>query len=164
METERLIFKKLAPNDTVSLFKVFGDYEVMKYWVGGPDKDSSFTKQRIVDTEIHWKDHGFGDWGILSKTDLKIIGFGGLHYISNMEEVNIGYAFKRSFWVIGLAFEACKAILRFGLQTLIFPKIVAVIWPDNLASINLMKKCGLNFWKKTIWSGSDRVVYSIDNT
>ena len=81
-----------------------------------------------------------------------------------MEEVNIGYTFKKSVWGNGFGFEACKEILRFGFNELKLSQIVAVIWPDNMVSINLVKKCGLRYWKNIIWNGSDRVVYSIETT
>ncbi|MFC1532380.1 GNAT family N-acetyltransferase [Thermodesulfobacteriota bacterium] len=92
----------------------------------------------------------------------KLNGFGGLHYIAGMEDVNIGYAFEKKYWRKGFGFETCQAILEFGQSVLDLSHIIAVIWPQNTASIRLIEKCGLRFWKKIIWSGSDRVVYRID--
>ncbi len=121
------------------------------------------TRQRINEIHKHWETHKFGDWGIYRKSNSELIGFGGLHLINDMNEVNIGYAFNKSTWGNGFAFESCKAILKFGFNNLKLPQIVAVIWPDNVASINLVKKCGFHHWKNITWSNSDRVVYSIEN-
>lgn len=163
METERLYFSRLSLEDSESLFQVFGDPQVMKYWIGGADGSMDSTRHRVVEINKHWETHQFGDWGIYLKSNLELIGFGGLHYISNMKEVNIGYAFKKPMWGNGFGFEACKEILRVGFTELEFRRVVAVIWPDNMASINLVKKCGFQYWKSIIWNDSDRVVYFIDN-
>lgn len=163
IETERLIFKQMSLEFTESLFHVFGDPEVMKYWYGGADKDMEQTKRRVNYLEEHWQVFGFGDWAIFSKCGSKVIGFGGLHYIKDVAEVNIGYAFSQSVWRQGFAYEACKEIMKYGFNLLKLEQIIAVIWPVNLASINLVKKCGFKYWKDITWKGSERVVYSVNN-
>ncbi len=135
----------------------------MKYWYGGADKDIEQTYRRVTYLVEHWKVFGFGDWAIISKEDSKIIGFAGLHYIKNVTEVNIGYAFLQSVWRKGFAYEACIEIMKYGFDLLKLDQIIAVIWPDNLASINLVKKCDFEYWKNIIWLGSDRVVYRVFN-
>jgi len=162
IETERLKLRRLSPLDAEDFFRVVGDPEVMKYWALGPDEDVQRTEKRIAEINGHWDKHGFGDWGVFDKTDGRLIGFSGLHYIAGMAEVNLGYAFKSASWGRGLAHETCRAVLDFGFRRLKLPEIVAVIWPDNQASIRLAKACGLKFWKSAVWGGGDRVIYKID--
>jgi RimJ/RimL family protein N-acetyltransferase len=131
----------------------------MRYWVDGPDKSLKATKQRIAEIELHWKTHGFGDWGVVERRNGKLIGFSGLHHIADMAEVNIGYGFEKSKWWQGFGFETCLAVLDVGFRELDLPTIVAVIWPDNLASIKLVEKLGFRFWKAFIWQGGERVAY-----
>lgn len=164
IDTERLRFKRLTVEDSESLFQACGDPEVLKYWLGGPHKQSNETKHRILEIEKHRKTHAFGDWGIIERENSELIGFGGLHYIQDMTEVNIGYVLKKSWWRKGLAYEACRSILNFGFHTLELAQIVAVIWPDNIASTRLVEKCGLELWKKITWKGGDRLVYRIKNS
>ena len=161
IETKRLIIRCLTVEDASEFFRTVGDPDVMKYWLGGPDKSIETTEQRIVEIENHWKTHGFGDWGIVEKKNGRIIGFSGLHYIADMAEVNIGYAFEKPKWRQGFGFEACRAILDFGFQELSLPVIVAVIWPENIASIKLAEKLGLHFWKAFVWQGGERVAYRV---
>jgi RimJ/RimL family protein N-acetyltransferase len=59
----------------------------------------------------HWDVYGFGDWSIFSKAHSRNIGFAGLHYIKNVPEVNIGYAFSRAYWGQGFATETCHEII-----------------------------------------------------
>ncbi len=164
IETRRLRFKRPTIEDAEALFRTFGDPDVMKYWFGGPDRDPNETKQRILELDKHWKSHAFGDWGIVDKKDSGLMGFGGLHYIADMTEVNIGYAFEESRWRRGFGYEACRAILNYGFETLQLTRIVAVVWPDNTASISLIEKCGLEYWKRIIWNGGERIVFKADNS
>lgn len=161
IETDRLIFRRLQVGDAAELYRTVGDPAVMRFWAPGPDGTIQATEQRILEIETHWKVHGFGDWGIIEKSSGRLIGFSGLHFIADMEEVNIGYAFEKSRWHQGLGFEACRAILSFGFTELGLSQVVAVIHPDNRASNQLAQKCGLHFWKAFEWSGRNRVVYEI---
>lgn len=159
LQTERLLLKKLENQDAASLFQITGDPDVMKYWLGGADKDISQAEQRIAAINSHLHKYGFGDWGVFLKADVSLIGFAGLHYISDMTEVNIGYAFKKAIWRNGFAFEACQKILDVGFNSLQLAHIVAVIWPENLASQQLMRKCGFSYREHFLWKGSPRVLF-----
>jgi RimJ/RimL family protein N-acetyltransferase len=161
IETRRLTLQRLQIADAPELFRTVGDPDVMAYWWGGADKSTHSTERRIVEIETHWRVHGFGDWGAVEKQSGRLIGLCGLHYLSGMAEVNIGYAFEKSRWRQGFGFEACRAALDFGFQRLGLDTIVAVIWPDNRASIKLAEKLGLEFWKAFTWQGGERVVYRI---
>lgn len=161
IETDRLILRHLTIADALELFRTVGDPTVMRYWEGGEDKSIKSTEQRIIEIENHWKTHGFGDWGIIEKESDGLIGFSGLHYIADMAEVNIGYVLKKSKWRQGFGVETCQAVLDVGFRELGLPVIVTVIWPENIASIKLAERLGLNFWKKFIWQGGERVTYRI---
>jgi RimJ/RimL family protein N-acetyltransferase len=52
-------------------------------------------------------------------------------------------------------------VIRHGSERLALPEIVAVIAPQNRASIRVAEKCGLVFWKRFVWSGRDRLAYRI---
>lgn len=159
IETKRLVLQRLTVADARELFKTVGNPDVMKYWAGGPDRNIRATIQRISAIEEHWQVHGFGDWGVIETNGGRLIGFSGLHYIADMTEVNIGYAFEPSKWGQGFGYETCRTILDHGFEQLRLKTIVAVIWQDNIASIRLAEKLGLHFWKEFVWQGGKRVAY-----
>ncbi len=161
IETHRLHLSRLSLSHAPQIFQIFGDADVMKYWIGGADTTIKETQQRIVEINQHWLDFGFGDWGIFDKSSGHLIGYGGLHYISDMVEVNLGYAFAQSVWRRSYALESCQAILKFVFEELNLSEIVAVIWPENRVSINLAQRLGLSFWQATTWQGGARVIYKI---
>jgi ribosomal-protein-alanine N-acetyltransferase len=133
----------------------------MRHWAPGPDRDLSATTQRIRGMNLHWRVHGFGDWGLFEREANELIGFAGLHHIPGVGEVNIGYAIARSSWRRGYALEACRSILEVGFRDLHLRTIVAIIAPVNGASRRLARRLGLRYWKRLLWAGHDRVVYRI---
>lgn len=162
IETRRLRLIRLCVDHAEALFRTFGDPDTMRFWLNAPDDSIDETKQRILSIEDHWQTHGFGDWGVFEVDTARLIGLAGLHYITGMDDVNIGYAFEKQYWGRGFGFEACKAVLEFGEKVLGRSHIIAVIWPRNSASIRLIERCGLRFLESTIWGGGDRFVYRID--
>lgn len=159
LESKNTILRRPKYEDLHELYQIFGDPVVMKYWINGADKTPDETKKRIEEIDYHWEKNGFGDFVVIEKQTGRLIGFCGLHYISDMDDINLGYAFNKSYWHRGLAFEACQKVITYAFEKLLLSHIVAVIWPINKPSINLAKKCGMTFYKKTYWSGGDRVIY-----
>lgn len=161
LETARVLLRRLAPGDAAALHSVVGDPEVMRYWLPGPDRGVAQTAARIAAIEEHWSRHGFGDWAVESRPDGRLIGFAGLHFIADMDEVNVGYALARDCWGQGLGGNVCRLLLDHGFGELGLPLIVAVIDPRNTASIRMAEGCGLALWKRFVWSGRERLAYAI---
>ena len=160
-ETPRLVLRRLRPDDAAALFRTTGDPDVMRHWAPGPDSTVEAVARRISEIETHWATHGFGDWGVVERETADLIGFAGLHHIAGMPEVNVGYAFEKHRWGHGYGTELCGAVVTFGFERLALPEIVAVIAPQNQASIRVAEKCGLVFWKRFVWSGHERVAYRV---
>ena len=59
-------------------------------------------------------------------------------------DIEIGYLLKKSAWGRGYATEACKRLLRFAFEETPLQEVVAVTDPDNAASQNVLRKCGLH--------------------
>ncbi|MFC1735479.1 GNAT family N-acetyltransferase [Candidatus Hydrogenedentota bacterium] len=159
LETDRLLLRRLTQADAHEFFQTVGDPEVMRYWGKGAEKTVEDTCRRITEMEEHWVTHGFGDWAVMEKNTGELIGFCGLHYIENMAEVNLGYAFKKTKWRQGFGFESCKAVLAAGFGELGLDPIVAVIQTPNIASRKLVEKLNLVFWKEFVYKGNEVVGY-----
>ena len=64
-----------------------------------------------------------------------------------LEDVDIGFALFQQFMVKGYGYEAGSATLNYALNDLKIKKIVAIVDPENVVSIALLKKIGLQFKK-----------------
>lgn len=164
LETSRLALRRLTLDDAEALFRTVGDRHVMHFWAPGPDQNVKQTCERINAINEHWNIHGFGDWALIEKSQNSLIGFCGLHYITGTKEVNVGYAIEKSKWNMGFGTEIVKKILDIGFNQLRLKEIVAVIDPRNEASLKLIQKCGLTYWKDSSYMGRPRVVYKIAKT
>ena len=161
LETERLLLRRLTPVDADALHRCTGDPAVMRYWHPGPDADLAATGARIAEIEGHWRQNGFGDFGVVARDSGALIGFAGLHHIAGMAEVNLGYALLPAYWRRGLGAELCAALLAHGFTDLRLPEIVAVVDPRNLASVALAERSGLAINRETTWQGQQRLVLAL---
>jgi RimJ/RimL family protein N-acetyltransferase len=69
------------------------------------------------------------------------MGMCGLIKRDTLTYVDLGFAFLRSFWRRGYAFEAATAVLSYGRQALCL-RIVAIVSKDNHRSRTLLKRLG----------------------
>jgi RimJ/RimL family protein N-acetyltransferase len=161
LETERLLLRRLTPGDAAALHRCTGDHAVMRYWHPGPDVDVAAAQCRIAEIDAHWREHGFGDFGVLARDSGELVGFAGLHHIAGMAEVNLGYALVPARWRRGLGAELCAMLLAHGFTDLGLPEIVAVIDPRNAASVALAERSGLRFRRETTWQGQPRLVFAL---
>jgi ribosomal-protein-alanine N-acetyltransferase len=159
IETERLLLRGFQDEDAPRLFAGFQDPVTSRFWFT-PDRSVEESAARIDRNRKAWSEHAFGDWAVVEKTSGRYMGFCGLHFISGMREVNLGYLLAKEFWGRGYATEACRAAVRFGFETAALGLIIGVTHPDNGASIRVLKKCGMTYWKDVVRDGAPRVVYS----
>jgi ribosomal-protein-alanine N-acetyltransferase len=82
---------------------------------------------------------------MIGSTVLSIMRFsGGGVYNPTRTEAELGYTFLPSYWGQGFATEATKKVVEFAFATMQTDILKAVVSPGNLASLNVLRKIGLN--------------------
>jgi len=141
--TERLLLRRLAPDDRDALSAVLCDPEVMRFSMGvlRPEDVADWIDQRIAEYG-RW---GFGLWGVELLESGCLIGYCGLTVIEidGHSEVEIGYRLVRTHWGRGLGTEAARVVRDLALQSLAIRRLIALIDPDNHASIRVASKLGM---------------------
>ena len=96
------------------------------------------------------------------KAEGEPIGACGLLYRKVLDVTDIGFAFLPEYWNRCFAYEAAETILKYGHSTLGVKKIVGLTSEENLFSINLLKKLGMDSEKNVKISDDDpeTVLYS----
>lgn len=89
--------------------------------------------------------NGFGLYLVALKDSETPIGMSGLIKRDGLSNVDVGFALLPAYTGQGYAFEATKAVMDYGYNTLQLPHIVAVARHDNNQSITLLGKLGLKF-------------------
>jgi RimJ/RimL family protein N-acetyltransferase len=81
--------------------------------------------------------------------------------VDGVEEPEIGYRLMPEFWGKGLATEAVRAWVGHCFTELDLPRVIAIIEPENGASIRVAEKAGMAFEKET-WKWDRTVrIYAI---
>lgn len=160
IETERLLLREITLDDKEELFKLHSDPKVQKY-TGEPVVESIEEIEKAINTRIsNYKKYGFGRWATILKSGMQFVGWAGLAYLPEFDEIDLGYRFLPQYWGSGLATEAADAILTYGFDQLELKKIIAIAMKENKASIRVMEKVGMEFDKFAPYeAGSEDAVW-----
>jgi RimJ/RimL family protein N-acetyltransferase len=117
--------------------------------------------ERIILPQYALYNHG--RWAVHSKTDLEFIGWCGLKYRFERNEVDLGYRFKQSAWGKGYATEAAFACLKYGFENLNIQKVTGRAVPENIGSWRVLEKIGMQFTKEESVDGHWSKTYELSN-
>ena len=163
METERLILRRFTLNDVDAAWEMNRDPEVRKYILGEGEPSREHVRQLIEqNTLADYEKHGYGRLAIVHKADNRFIGFTGLKFLEDMQEVDVGYRLMPAWWGQGLATEATRPTVDYGFQELGLRRVIAMALPQNLASIRVMEQLGLGYWKEIVEDNHPVVVYKLE--
>ncbi|MGI0013419.1 MAG: GNAT family N-acetyltransferase [Nitrososphaera sp.] len=150
LETDRLILRRLLPNDLDSLFALYSDPEVRRYFPEG-----TLTYEETKE-ELEWFLNGhpqhpqLGLWATIHKETNQFIGRCGLlpWTIDQRPEVEVAYMLAKEYWGQGLGTEAAQAILHYGFERLQLSRLICLIDRENQASIKVARNIGMTFEKE----------------
>lgn len=147
--TDRLTLRSFEDQDAHDYAKhIFKDPLVMRYMniLGRPPEYPLLHATGAIRRRLHeWEQRPFGAWA-LTLTDGKLLmGHVGLYVIEGTQTVEIGYALGQAYWGRGYATEAARAVLHYGFTVANLDEIVAVAVPQNVASLNVMRKLGMEW-------------------
>ena len=164
LETERLILREMESSDAEDMLRLHSHPEVQLHT--GEQMIVTFEgiQDKIKQKTDEYRKYGYGRWVTVLKEGMQFVGWAGLAYLPEFDEVDIGYRFLPEFWGQGLATEASFAILKYGFDQLKLERIVAMAMEENKGSIRVMEKVGMHFEKLAPYQpGSiDVVWYSIN--
>jgi ribosomal-protein-alanine N-acetyltransferase len=161
LETERLWLREITPDDAECFYLLNSDPEVMKYTGDSPFKDVDEAR-RFLSQYDQYRKYGVGRWAVLKKESNEVLGWCGLKYSADLDEYDVGYRFFRSQWNKGYATESAKACIDLGFNHKNLSVIVGRAMKVNLASIRVLAKIGLSYWKDDACGMADGVIYKIE--
>lgn len=164
LETPRLLLREMQPSDAEDMLRLHSNPQVQQY-TGDP---TIFTyegiQDKIQEKTDEYRKYGYGRWVTILKERKQFVGWAGLSYLPEFDEIDLGYRFLPEFWGKGLATEASRAILKYGFEALKLERIIAMAMEENKGSIRVMEKVGMKFEKLAPYEpGSiDVVWYSLN--
>ncbi len=145
IETDRLRLRSLADEDLDGLQAIYGDADTMRY-IGrtGQPTDAEGTARVLAWLRRHEALHGFGLWALDELDGEPMIGVAGLLWVEGHgPDVEVVYLVRRDRWGRGYATEATRAVLDVAHGQLALPRVIALSYPENVASRSVMQKAGM---------------------
>jgi len=149
LETERLIIRPFTEADIEPSYEMNLDEEVSRYTGDGGVVSREEIERRIKENVFgDYQKHGYGRMAVELKGGEKFIGFSGLKYYEELDEVELGFRFFTRHWGKGFATESGRACVEYGFDQLKLKRIVALILPENAGSIRVVEKLGFRYEKE----------------
>jgi ribosomal-protein-alanine N-acetyltransferase len=153
LTTPRLTLRPFTLNDVAPLYRILNQPDILQYFPN-PGAPSIERAQKIIEKQLtHWQEHNFGWWAVVPNKQTELIGWNGLQYLPETDEVEVGYLLSKQFWGRGYATEGAKASIQFGFENFNFGEIIGLTHPENIASQNVLKKCGMHFIEQKEYFG-----------
>jgi ribosomal-protein-alanine N-acetyltransferase len=158
IETDRLLLRPLELSDISELIKLWADPLVTKY-MGGPRNKESLEQGFYEDLNSS-PSKTDELWPVVEKATLKTIGHCGLleKQIEKKKATELIYVFNRSSWGNGYATEMGVGLRQYALEKLGLKTLVALIDPQNFASIKVAQKIGFEKEKKILRPKSRKMI------
>lgn len=141
LETERLILRKLSPDDFTYVFTHYSKVEIMSFF--GFETEEEFQAAKLK-SEKGYATHNrsIAYFQLIEKSTNKVIGASGFHnWYFDHRRAEIGYNMKNdSFKNQGFMSEALEKIIDYGFTKMNLHRIEALVGTQNIPSLKLMEK------------------------
>lgn len=149
-ETPRLILRRFTIADAYLIQQLNSDAEVLKYLHERPLETIDQAKNIITTLILPQYKKNLGRWALNTKNNDEFIGWCGLKYMSDLDEIDLGYRLKRSAWGKGFATEAAMNTLEYAFKKLQLKLITGRAHIENIASLKVLEKIGMKFRREEI--------------
>ncbi|MHC4940383.1 MAG: GNAT family N-acetyltransferase [Planctomycetota bacterium] len=142
LRTERLTLRPLDEDHLEPLHEMYSDPEVTKFLDWEAPSLEEYRELYRTARERHAKyPEGLGVWA--GFVDGRLAGLFMLKPLEETDEIEVGYHLARWAWGNGYATEGAAELMRHGFDTVGLDRIVAVVRPDNVRSLRVVERLGL---------------------
>lgn len=159
--SERLRYEKFTPDHFEDYFRLVSRQDVMLH-ISGDGLDLRGAQRRF---QISLRaDRQQTDMGFVAVYEKKSGSYVGLGKIVPFEDgfTEIGYALLPEFWGKGYASEITGRLISYARECGTVESLVALVAPENQASINVLTKQQFRFFREVPESGVVRHDYILD--
>jgi ribosomal-protein-alanine N-acetyltransferase len=140
LKTERLVLRKILPEDAERMYLWMGDPEVCRYERWTPRESSGYTRG-YINAVLQYEREDDYQWGI--ELDGGLIGSVCVVGVNDFDQkAIIGYCIAEKYWSCGYATEAACAVLDFMFTEVGINRIEASHSINNMASGRVLQKAG----------------------
>lgn len=153
--TSRIKLRAFRETEFEDLHQILLNPNVLRYFPPA-DPPSLAKVQKLVERQQkHWEEFGFGWWALALRGTDQLIGWCGLNFLPETDEVELKYLLAEEFWGEGIATEASRVSLTYVLSTTDLEQIIGLVHPENIASQRVLEKVGMSFLDKRQYFGME---------
>lgn len=139
----RLLLRALTAEDAPSLFAIFSDPEVMRYWSHRPFNRPSQAVDYLAEIRQGFESKTLFQWGLARAEDDLVIGTCTLWQLDpRNQRAEVGFALARDHWGQGWMSDGLTTLIGYSFSTLGLRRLEADVDPANAASIALLERMG----------------------
>ena len=139
------MLRTFTEDDAALIYELNLDPDVIRY-THDPIRDRAHASEileRVIIPQYALYDHG--RWAVHKRSNLEFLGWCGLKYRAELNEIDLGYRFKKEGWGKGYATEAAWASIQYAFEKIGLQRIVARAEIDNIGSWKVLEKCGMTY-------------------
>lgn len=161
ISTLRFELREFQEGDVGKLHAILQNAEVLRYFPSSNPPTLQQVQKLVGTQQTHWDEHGFGWWALADANSDELIGWCGLNFLPETDEVELKYLLAEDYWGRGIATEASLLSLKNGLAETEIEEIVGIVHPENIASQRVLEKVGMSFVNKARYFGMDCLRYTL---
>ncbi|WP_454668030.1 GNAT family N-acetyltransferase [Achromobacter aegrifaciens] len=153
----RVTLRRMQEDDLPMLLAMESDPEVMRYSTGVKPADEARRQELLA-----WLREPLtrlGHWAVA--IDGAAVGWVSLVPLAGTDSIQLAYRLQRAAWGRGYASQAAKQLCEYAWRELEVAELVAVVWPDNQASVRVLEKLGFTFRTRERHYDRDTIVYAL---
>ncbi|GAA5176813.1 GNAT family N-acetyltransferase [Niveibacterium umoris] len=146
IETERLRLRPFTEDDLDAFHRLGTDPDAIRYVGNTPFRSREEALEVLRAAPLaDYATRGFGRFACEWKESGEVIGFSGLKYIPEFDEIELGYRFLPAWWGKGLATEAGHASIAFAKATLHLQRVISLVDRENVSAAKVLRKLGFAY-------------------
>lgn len=141
LDAGRVRLRWLTEADVATLYSIFGDDEVTRYWGFGTLPDLAAAAALLADIHAQFRDGSLLQWGV--EAEGVVVGTCTLAAVDTTNRrAELGFALGRPHWGRGYMAAALPAVLEFAFGRLGLHRVHADTDPRNAASVRTLERLG----------------------
>ena len=137
-----LILRPHRESDASFMVELNSNPAVTAHTPDGPLPGLDVAKEIIQSLRKQFLERQIGRFIVEDATG-KLLGWCGLKWLEETDEIDLGYRFLEETWGKGIATDAAMACVAYGFNQLHFQRITAKVLPKNHGSIKVLQKIGM---------------------
>lgn len=153
----RVTLRRMQEDDIPMLLAMESDPEVMRYSTGVKPADEARRQELLA-----WLREPLTRLGHRAITvDGAAVGWVSLVPLAGTDSIQLAYRLQRAAWGKGYASQAAKQLCEYAWRETEVSELVAVVWPDNQASVRVLEKLGFAFRSRECHYDRETIVYTL---